>query len=100
MFNREGLNIPPINFNAMAHRIYNYKGQKVYLQTNSYANPQGYYEVVIACNDYLNNMREYKSRPNVNTDAWEALVASALRVKVWTYKTLAEIYGMWSPVRR
>ena len=70
--------------------LYNYDQN---LQTNSYANPQGYYEVVIACNDYLNNMREYKSRPNVNTDAWEALVASALRVKVWTYKTLAEIYG-------
>ena len=63
------------------------------LQTNSYANPQGYYEVIIACNDYLSNMRDYKSRPNVNIDAWEALVASAVRVKVWTYKTLAEIYG-------
>ncbi len=63
------------------------------LQTNSYANPQGYYEVIIACNDYLSNMREYRSRPNVDTEAWESLVSSALRVKVWTYKTLAEIYG-------
>ncbi|MBO4851801.1 MAG: hypothetical protein J5529_13025 [Prevotella sp.] len=70
--------------------LYNYDQN---LQTNSYANPQGYYEVIIACNDYLSNMREYKSRPNVNVEAWEALVASALRVKVWTYKTLAEIYG-------
>ena len=63
------------------------------LQNNAYANPQGYYEVIIACNDYLNNMRDYRKRPNVNEEAWEALVASALRVKVWTYKTLAEIYG-------
>ena len=63
------------------------------LQTNSYANPQGYYEVIIACNDYLKNMREYKSRPNVDLSAWNALVVSALRTKVWTYKTLAEIYG-------
>ena len=63
------------------------------LQTNSYANPQGYYEVIIACNDYLENMRRYKSRPNVDLQAWECLVASALRTKVWTYKTLAEIYG-------
>lgn len=63
------------------------------LQNNAYANPQGYYEVIIACNDYLSNMRDYRKRPNVNEEAWEALVASALRVKVWTYKTLAEIYG-------
>lgn len=70
--------------------LYNYDQN---LQTNSYANPQGYYEVIIACNDYLQNMKEYKSRPNVDLDAWQALVASALRVKVWTYKTLAEIYG-------
>ena len=70
--------------------LYNYDQN---LQTNSYANPQGYYEVIIACNDYLENMKEYKSMPNVDLDAWQALVASALRVKVWTYKTLAEIYG-------
>ena len=63
------------------------------LQTNSYANPHGYYEVISACNDYLENMRRYKSRPNVDLQAWECLVASALRTKVWTYKTLAEIYG-------
>ena len=70
--------------------LYNYDQN---LQTNSYANPQGYYEVIIACNDYLKNMASYKSRPNVDLEAWKALVASALRTKVWTYKTLAEIYG-------
>jgi len=63
------------------------------LQTNSYANPQGYYEVIIACNDYLKNMSAYKSMPNVDSEAWEALVASTVRTKVWAYKTLAEIYG-------
>ena len=62
--------------------LYNYDQN---LQTNSYANPQGYYEVIIACNDYLQNMMEYKSRPNVDLEAWQALVASALRVKIWTY---------------
>ncbi len=70
--------------------LYNYDQN---LQNNSYANPQGYYEVIIACNDYLQNMMEYKARPNVDLEAWQALVASALRVKIWTYKTLAEIYG-------
>lgn len=70
--------------------LYNYDQN---LQGNSYANPQNYYEVIIACNDYLANMSRYKSRPNVDASAWEALVASAVRTKVWTYKTLAEIYG-------
>ncbi len=63
------------------------------LQDNSYASPQGYYEVIIACNDYLSNLTRYKENPNVDVEAWKALVASTIRVKVWTYKTLAEIYG-------
>jgi len=63
------------------------------LQQNSYANPQGYYEVIIACNDYLNNLTRYRQNPNVDSEAWQALVSSTVRVKVWAYKTLAEIYG-------
>ena len=63
------------------------------LQDNSYANPQGYYEVIIACNDYLQNMKQYRQQPNVDDEAWQALVSSTLRTKVWIYKTLAEIYG-------
>ena len=70
--------------------LYNYDQN---LQTNSYASPTGYYEVIIACNDYLKNMERYKSTPNVDSNAWEALVASTIRTKVWAYKTLAEIYG-------
>ncbi len=70
--------------------LYNYDQN---LQDNAYANPAGYYEVIIACNDYLQNMAQYKSNPNVDSDAWQALVASTVRTKVWAYKTLAEIYG-------
>lgn len=70
--------------------LYNYDQN---LQNNSYANPAGYYEVIIACNDYLKNMEAYKNEPNVDSDAWKALVASTVRTKVWAYKTLAEIYG-------
>ena len=70
--------------------LYNYDTN---LQGNSYANPAGYYEVIIACNDYLDNMLRYRENPNSDTEAWPALVASAVRVKVWAYKTLAEIYG-------
>ena len=70
--------------------LYNYDQN---LQNNSYANPAGYYEIIIACNDYLKNMEAYKTEPNVDSDAWKALVASTVRTKVWAYKTLAEIYG-------
>ena len=70
--------------------LYNYDQN---LQTNTYASPTGYYEVIIACNDYLKNMEAYKTEPNVDSDAWKALVASTVRTKVWAYKTLAEIYG-------
>lgn len=70
--------------------LYNYDHN---LQTNTYASPTGYYEVIIACNDYLKNMERYKSTPNVDSEAWEALVASTVCTKVWAYKTLAEIYG-------
>ena len=70
--------------------LYNYEQN---LQNNSYANPKGYYEVILACNDYLQNMEKYKSNPNADKDAWKALVSSTIRTKVWAYKTLAEIYG-------
>lgn len=70
--------------------LYNYDND---LQNNSYANPAGYYEVIIACNDYLAKMKEYKSKPNVDSDVYASLVSSVTRIKVWTYKTIGEIYG-------
>lgn len=70
--------------------LYNYEPN---LQDNSYANPKGYYEVVLACNDYLKNMSRYKSNPNADEEAWRQLISSTVRIKAWAYKTLAEIYG-------
>ena len=70
--------------------LYNYADN---LQGNSYADPAGYYEVIIACNDYLVKMKEYRKNPDVDDDIWKDLVSSTVRIKVWTYKTLAEIYG-------
>lgn len=70
--------------------LYNYDSD---LQDNHYANPAGYYEVIIACNDYLSKMKEYKSRPNVDEAVYQSLVSSVTRIKVWTYKTIGEIYG-------
>lgn len=38
-------------------------------------------------------MKEYKSKPNVDKTVYESLVSSVTRIKVWTYKTIGEIYG-------
>ena len=62
--------------------LYNYDRN---LQNNSYANPAGYYEVIIACNDYLAKMKEYRSKPNVDESIYASLVSSVTRIKVWTY---------------
>ena len=70
--------------------LYNYDSN---LQGNSYADPSGYYEVVIACNDYLVKMGDYRNKAGVDDDIWQDLVSSAIRIKVWAYKTLGEIYG-------
>jgi len=73
--------------------LYNYEDN---LSGNSYADPALYYDVVIACNDYIRNMIEFNaSHPELiaQTDYFPGLLASALRVKVWAYLTLGEIYG-------
>ena len=70
--------------------LYNYDPD---LQGNSYADPAPYYEVIMACNDYLLKMREYGKVVGVDPDVWADLVSSTIRVKAWTYKTIAEIYG-------
>ncbi|MBQ8064101.1 MAG: hypothetical protein IJ144_05080 [Prevotella sp.] len=70
--------------------VYNYEPN---LQGNPYANPAGYYEVIIACNDYIEKMKEFRSNPVVTDEVYKPLVASAVRIKIWAYKTLAEIYG-------
>lgn len=81
--------------------LYNYDGN---LQNNPYADPAGYYEVIIACNDYLVKMKDYRKNPDVDDDIWQNLVSSTVRIKVWAYKTLAEIYGkaVWfdSPITK
>lgn len=70
--------------------LYNYDTD---LKDNPYANPAGYYEVIIACNDYIAKMKEYAANPQVDQDIYRDLVSSTARIKVWTYKTMGEIYG-------
>lgn len=74
--------------------IYQYED----LSNNSFADPAGFYSVIIACNDYFNKMFNYKEKvgdamsSNVQ-EHFEALISSALRIKVWAYLTLGKIYG-------
>ncbi|MBQ8594166.1 MAG: hypothetical protein IJ467_07800 [Bacteroidaceae bacterium] len=72
--------------------LYNYNDD---LTGNPYADPAGYYDVIIACNDYLANIREFgKMYPELWDEKYsDGLISSTLRVKVWAYLTLAEIYG-------
>ena len=81
---------PTDNSNKQLIALYDYDTD---LQNNSYADPSGYYEVIIACNDYLAKMKAYKKEPGVDETVYDNLVASTARIKVWIYKTLGEIYG-------
>lgn len=68
------------------------------LQDNSFANPDGYYSVIIACNDYFDKMFDYRDEIGDAMDEstetnFEALISSALRIKCWAYLVLGEIYG-------
>jgi hypothetical protein len=74
------------------YSLYNYETD---LTGNTYADPAGYYDVIIACNDYLLKLYDYKQKNTaiINLSHYEALVSCALRVKAWTYLTLGKIYG-------
>lgn len=83
---------PTLNAPTELVAIYNYESD---LTGNSYADPAGYYDVVIACNDYLAKMIEYKRTNPANLDPvhYDALISSTLRIKVWAYLTIGKIYG-------
>ncbi len=72
--------------------LYNYDED---LSGNPYADPAGYYDVIIACNDYLANIEEFgKMYPELwDEEVSDGLISSTIRLKVWAYLTLAEIYG-------
>lgn len=74
------------------YSIYNYEED---LSGNSYADPAAYYDVIVACNDYLLKLYDYKekNRSSVNMEHYAGLVSSTLRIKAWVYLTLGKIYG-------
>ncbi len=65
---------------------------------NSYADPTGYYAVIVACNDFIVKMDEFCRKVNgAMSDSAKVhvprLVSCALRHKVWAYSMLGRIYG-------
>ncbi len=75
-------------------QLYNYN----VTPSNKLADPAEFYAVIIAVNDYLDRMFDYKEKLGGSMDAatetnFNALVSGAVRIKAWTYFQLAKIYG-------
>ena len=93
---------PTSNTPNELYSIYNYETDLV---GNKYANPAPYYDVIIACNEYLSKLYDYKTaNPTaINLTHYKALISCTLRVKAWIYLTLGKIYGeaIWfdDPIR-
>ena len=65
---------------------------------NEYADPTGYYAVVVACNDFMQQMDDFCQRvQGAMSDSAKVhvprLISSAVRHKVWAYYMLGRIYG-------
>jgi len=85
---------PSSNASQELWNIYNYEAT----QDNSFADPEGYYAVIIACNNYFDKMFKYKEEigeamDNSTETNFDALISGALRIKAWSYLTLGKIYG-------
>ncbi|MBO7270875.1 MAG: hypothetical protein J6U81_06470, partial [Bacteroidales bacterium] len=75
-------------------KIYHYEAT----DGNSYADPAPYYAVVIACNDFIDKMKQYRESVGNEMDNnaithFNALISSTIRLKVWAYLKLGSIYG-------
>ena len=71
--------------------VYNYDD----IKSNSFADPKGYYKVIMNANDYLDQLFAYKAKnPSaVSQTTYKGLVGGVIRYKVWAYLMLARIYG-------
>lgn len=72
------------------YSLYNYDTD---LTGNTYANPAGYYELVNACNDYMVRLKDYKENHKLEQNIYKTLISGSLRIKAWTFLTIAKLYG-------
>ena len=84
--------VPTATAPTELYNLYNYDDD---LSGNTYADPAKYYDVIIACNDYLQKAKEYRDThvTTVDDDDYRGLISSTVRLKTWTYLMLAKIYG-------
>lgn len=84
--------LEPTNVSVELKQIYEYAGD---LSGNAYADPAGYYDLIIACNDYLQKAYEFKedNRSSINMEHYQGLIGGAVRLKAWTYFMMGKIYG-------
>lgn len=82
--------VPTATAPTELYNLYNYDDN---LSGNSYADPSGFYEVINACNDYLRKLKTYEEKNSINENHYKSLVSSTLRIKAWTFMTIAKIYG-------
>ncbi len=71
--------------------IYNYTNDN----TNTYANPSQFYDVVVNANDYIRKSIEYRyQNPNaIDTATFNAFMSATIRYKVWAYLCIGKLYG-------
>jgi hypothetical protein len=71
--------------------VYNHQD----LTGNAFANPKGYYNVIMNANDYLAHIFAYRKNDStsISQTDFKGMVGGAIRYKVWAYLQLAKIYG-------
>ncbi|MFV0506658.1 MAG: hypothetical protein ACK5L5_08125 [Bacteroidales bacterium] len=74
--------------------LYNYNNS----QNNQLADPAGFYDVILAANDYMTKMKAYREKigdamSDETTEDFEGMIGGALRFKAWAYYKLANLYG-------
>ena len=64
-------------------------------ESNEFANPQAYYEVILNANDFMYHaVKFYKENPTaMEKTVIDAILSGTLRYKAWAYSMLAKIYG-------
>lgn len=86
---------PTENASQMFWDIYNYSDRNQAFERNMLADPKGYYNVVVHCNDYLKRVFEYmhKNPTVIPKENYRGLIGGALRYKAWAYLMMGKIYG-------
>ena len=84
--------LEPTGNNDDLYALYSYDTD---LGNNTYANPAEYYDLIIACNDFLHKASTFHHHfpTAIPEEHYSGLISGVVRLKTWTYFTMARIYG-------